>query len=120
MVADTIAPCPALGLSVVFVRLWGVKTVLLVGTNKWQLQKRPRKRFLLAWRRYRRARRSLQSTVRLGDIIGAVDRDTRDEIEAAKVYMAAISIMLQEKTMAEAPHDSKGLGLLRQATIRCG
>ena len=90
---------PALGLSVVFVRLWGVKTVLLMGIHNWQLQKRPRRHLLLAWRRCSQARRSLQSTVRLGDIIGEVDRDTRDEIEAAKVYMAAISIMFQEKTI---------------------
>ena len=73
-----------------------------MGIHNWQLKKRPRRHLFLAWRRCSQARRSLQSTVRLGDIIGEVDRDTRDEIEAAKVYMAAISIMFQEKTMAEA------------------
>ncbi len=93
---------PALGLSVVFVRLWGVKTVLLMGIGNWQLRKRPIRQFFVAWKKRRQVLRSLQRTVQLPDIIGVVDQDARDEIEAAKVYMAATSIMFQEQTMAEA------------------
>lgn len=95
---------PALGLSIVFVRLWGVKTVLLMGIDKWQLRKRPIRKFSAAWKKRRQVLRSIQRTVQLADIIGEVDQETRDEIDAAKVYMAATSIMFQEQTMTEARH----------------
>ena len=93
---------PALGLSIVFIRLWGVKTVLLMGIDNWELRKRPIRQFSAAWRKRRQVLRSFQKTVQLSDIIGEVDQDARDEIDAAKVYMAAMSIMFQEQTMAEA------------------
>ena len=58
--------------------------------------------FSAAWKKYRQVLRSFQKTVQLVDIIGEIDQDARDEIDAAKVYMAAMSIMFQEQTMADA------------------
>ena len=91
---------PAQNLSILFVRLWGVRTVLLMGVDEWQMEKRVKKYLRLAWRRYRQALR-LAETIPLVDIVGQVDENTRAEIEAAKVYMAVISVMVQERDIQE-------------------
>ena len=92
---------PAQMLSIVFVRLWGEQAVLLMGVDDWQMEKRVKKHLRLAWRRYRQALRQNRDTVRFADFVGPVDDQTRAEIEAAKVYMAAISVMVQEREIRQ-------------------